>query len=145
MKIFCVKCQKDVIARLTAGQEIYPRQENLWERHYWKCETCKNYVGCHHKSKNSKLPLGNIPTPELRRARQKIHEILDPLWANRKRKKQERRTKIYNKISDELGYRYHTGEISSLEEARKVYLIIKKLTEGEENGIITEELEHVLS
>lgn len=120
-KIFCCGCKKDVYARLTDGKEIYPHRPDLYFLPFWKCDTCRNFVGCHHKTKDRTKPLGNIPTPELKKARQHIHRILDPLWKN----KIIPRGKIYAHISHSLGLKeYHTGEITSIETARKVYRIV---------------------
>lgn len=78
--IYCCECKQDVSARFTKGSEIYPHRDDLKLLPFWICDTCKNYVGCHHKSDNSFKPLGNIPSVQLRNARKHIHGILDPLW-----------------------------------------------------------------
>src|ERR1700761_6219812 len=83
MQIYCCKCEKEVEARLTDGREVYPHRPDLYSLPFWKCETCKNHVGCHHKTGNRTKPLGNIPFKELRDARQHIHKILDPIWKER--------------------------------------------------------------
>jgi len=79
MKIFCCACKSDVNARLTNGSEIYPHRSDLSSIPFWKCDDCGNFVGCHHKTSKPTQPLGHIPTPEIRKARQHIHMILDPL------------------------------------------------------------------
>src|SRR5665213_2859178 len=119
MMIFCCQCEKDVDARLTDGAEIYPHRDDLHSLPFWKCDTCKNYVGCHHKTSNRTKPLGNIPTKEIKNARQHIHRILDPIWKQGKMP----RGKLYTMIAKELGYQYHTAEIKSVEEARKICLL----------------------
>lgn len=121
MKIYCTGCQKDVQARLTDGKEIYGHRPDLHDLPFWKCDTCKNFVGCHHKSTERTKPLGCIPTKEIKKARQEIHKILDPLW----KKKLIKRGKLYRKIGVALGIQdYHTAEIRSVEEARQVYRVI---------------------
>ncbi len=120
--LYCCGCKKDVEARLTHGGEVYPHREDLADLPFWKCNTCKNYVGCHHKTKDRTRPLGNIPTKELKNARQHIHRILDPIWKDGKMP----RGKVYAKIARELGREeYHTAEIKTIEEARQVYVIVK--------------------
>lgn len=109
---------------LTDGREIYPHRPDLFELPFWKCNGCGNYVGCHHKTKDRTRPLGNIPSKELKNARQHIHRILDPLWKNGNMK----RGKLYAKISDAIGYQYHTAEIKSADEARKIYAIVKDIS-----------------
>ena len=52
-----------------------------------------------------------------------IHRILDPLWESGK----VQRGKLYAKIANELGIaEYHTAEIMTIEEARKVYAVVKE-------------------
>jgi hypothetical protein len=121
--IYCVECADKVIARLTDGTEIYPHRSDLNNLPFWKCDYCNNYVGCHHKTKERTRPLGNIPNKELRSARQHIHKILDPLWKSGKYK----RTEVYNKLSEVLGWNYHTANIRSIDEARDVYKAVRRL------------------
>lgn len=83
-------------------------------------------VACHWKTADRTRPLGNIPTKEIKAARQHIHRILDPLW----KQKKIPRGKLYAKLSRELGYNYHTGEIKTVEEARKIYTIVKTIAQG---------------
>ena len=122
--LYCCGCQKDVEARLTDGREVYPHRPDLLGLPFWKCVSCGNYVGCHHKTKDRTRPLGNIPTKELKNARQHIHRILDPIWKSGK----QPRGKLYAMIASEMGLpEYHTGEIKTIEDARKVYGIVKGL------------------
>jgi len=125
-ELFCCGCQQKVQARLTIGGEIYPHRRDLHELPFWRCDTCGNYVGCHHKTNNPTNPLGNIPTPELRNARQHIHRILDPMWKTGRIK----RSRLYGMISERLGWQYHTAAIRNVEEARKVYSIVKEIYES---------------
>lgn len=127
MLIRCCGCGEKVEARLTDGKEIYSHRPDLHSLPFWKCDECGNFVGCHHKTKDRTRPLGCIPTPELRKARGHIHKILDPLWQGVKRKNSKRK-EIYQILSDELGYKYHTANIGDIEEARKVYRLVLNLT-----------------
>ena len=120
MKIFCCTCNAEVSARLTDGKEIYPHRKDLYSFPFWKCDSCNNFVGCHHKTKNRTKPLGVIASKEIKNARIKIHEILDPIWKS----KQLSRSELYRRLTDELGYQYHTAEIKTIEEARNIYQII---------------------
>ena len=122
MRIFCCGCDSEVPARLTTGKEIYPRRADLASLPFWKCDACGNYVGCHHKTKERTKPLGNIPTPQLRNARKHIHAILDPIWKSGK----IGRSELYRSITDELGYQFHTAELKTVEEARRVWKIVRK-------------------
>jgi hypothetical protein len=123
MRIFCCGCGKPVNATLTSGSAIYPRRTDLAALPFWICNACGNYVGCHHKTKDRTKPLGNIPTPELRNARKHIHAILDPIWRSGKMS----RADIYRAITQELGYQFHTAEIRTVEDARRVWKILRKL------------------
>lgn len=67
--------------------------------------------------------------------KKKSHAALDPLWQS----KWITRSEAYAYISQHLSYPYHSGEIHSIDEARKVYAIIvqlrkelKELTENKE-------------
>jgi hypothetical protein len=117
--IYCCGCVKEVLARLTDGAEIYPHRTDLHSLPFWKCDTCKNYVGCHHKTSNPTNPLGVIPTREITNARKRIHVLLDSMWSSGKQ-----RGAIYAYLSRELGYSYHTANIKSMDEARKVYKLL---------------------
>lgn len=123
MQIYCCGCRKNVEARLTNGLEVYSNIEPLRTIPFWKCDGCGNFVGCHYKSKSKKTqPLGSIPTKELREARKHIHALLDPIW----RTGLATRKEVYAYLSEQLGKEYHTGDLSTLEEARDVYRLIKR-------------------
>ena len=130
-KIFCIECQKNVSARLTSGRLVYTHRKDLSTLPFWICVsvawpqvmTCKNFVGCHHKSENRTRPLGCIPNPHMKRARIEIHKILDPMWKSDKNK----RRKIYSALSKFLGRQYHIADLRSIEEARDIYRQILKL------------------
>lgn len=123
MNIYCTGCEKDVNARLTNGKERYPHRPDLYELPFWKCDTCGNYVGCHHKTNSPTNPLGVIATPEIIEARKKIHTLLDPLWKSKKIK----RGQAYAYVSHRLGYSYHNGQIRTIDEARTIYKIVGEL------------------
>ncbi len=123
-EIHCCGCGAKVSARLTDGAEIYPHRRDLAALPFWKCDTCGNHVGCHHKTSNPTNPLGCIPTPEIKRARQYIHRILDPIWVSGRMK----RSAVYAEIAQQLGRKsYHTANIRSVEEAREVYRIVQRV------------------
>ena len=128
--IFCCGCNQDVNARLTNGAEIYqkPTDVNFWHKNeeytklpFWICDTCKNYVGCHHKTKTPTKPLGCIPTPEIRKWRGYLHKLIDTQWQSGKIKRKD----VYSKITKAIGYEYHSAEIRSVDEAKKIYSICK--------------------
>ena len=123
----CVACDKRVLARLTNGREVYPHRPDLASTPYWRCDGCGNHIGCHHKTRNPTQPLGIIPTPELARARQAIHEVLDPLW----KKGRIERKDLYAELSARLRWKYHTAKVRTVAEAtdiiREIQAIAKEL------------------
>lgn len=120
--LHCCGCGVDVSARLTDGGEIYPHRPDLSGLPFWKCDACGNFVGCHHKTKDRTNPLGCIPTPELREARRHIHALIDPVWQSG----EIDRKKLYGCISAEIGWKYHTAKIRTMDEARAVYRAAQK-------------------
>lgn len=124
MIIYCTGCEKDVEARLVNGAAVYPHRRDLYELPFWICDTCGNWVGCHHKTEDPTKPLGVIPTKKLKYLRRIIHDSLDPLW---KEGDWNRKT-LYAHLNSELGYNYHTANIRSVEEANKVIEVLQKLT-----------------
>lgn len=114
--IWCCSCNQNINARLTDGSEIYPHREDLYNLPFWVCDVCGNYVGCHHKTKNRTRPLGSIPSPDIRTARNNIHFLMDTLWKDGLIK----RNVLYERISNEMGYTFHTANIKTLEESNRV-------------------------
>lgn len=124
-KIFCCGCGKDVLARLTNGGEVYSHRPDLRELPFWICDNCGNFVGCHHKQKsNPTQPLGIIATKEIKQARIHIHKLLDPLWETGKIKRKD----LYKEISDKIGWKYHTANIRTIDEARKIYRSVLEIS-----------------
>lgn len=122
--IFCCGCQRDVSARLTDGTEVYPHRRDLARLPFWKCDTCGNTVGCHHKTNTPTKPLGCIPTAELKAARQNIHKVIDPLWKSGRVGRRE----LYGMIGHLIGRdEYHTAELRSVEEAKEVLRVAREL------------------
>ena len=123
MRIYCCGCKTDVDARLTNGKEVYPHRQDLYCLPFWKCDTCRNFVGCHHKMKERTRPLGCIPTLAVKDARKKIHAIIDPLWQS----KIMARGKIYGELTKVLGREYHTAELRSVAECNLILEAAQKL------------------
>ena len=111
-----------MVARLTDGREVYPHRPDLSSLVFWKCGVCGNYVGCHKTTNDKTRPLGCIPTPVIRDARQHIHALIDPAWKAGKVKRKD----LYRHLTKQMGRPYHTADIRSLSEARKVYRIARE-------------------
>lgn len=134
-EIWCCGCNVKVQARLTDGAEIYSHRPDLGTLPFWKCDTCKNYVGCHWKTAERTQPLGNIPTMELRIMRCRIHKVLDPLW----RKGIYKRRTLYKMVGEAMQRNnYHTAQIRTFEEAKKVFDFVTQLKLKAESGAINE-------
>lgn len=126
-EIWCCGCGRKISARLTNGAEIYPHRVDLANVPFWKCDECGNSVGCHHKTTKPTKPLGCIATPELKNARREIHRVLDPIWHRGLMGRKE----IYAVLSGVIGREYHTADIRSIDEARRVYKAIKSISQRE--------------
>ena len=121
-RIHCCACMAAVDARLTDGREIYPHRPDLHSLPFWRCDACKNFVGCHHKTKNRTEPLGCIPTAELKEAPKKLHALIDPIWQSGKMGRRE----LYAAMSRDLGWEYHTAKTRTMDEARAAYRAARK-------------------
>lgn len=125
IRIHCCHCGREVTARRTDGCEVYPHRPDIAHHPFWICQ-CGNFVGCHKRRGWYGRPLGVIATPELRNARKHIHAVIDPLWWNQRETGLSRKD-VYREMSRELGYTYHTAWIRTIDEARRVWLVAKKL------------------
>ncbi len=119
MNIWCCVCQSDVSARLTDGAEVYPHRKDLCGLPFWRCDSCGNWVGCHHRTAERTRPLGCIPGPEMKKLRGQIHCVIDPLWKSGKIK----RSTLYSRMTDRLGFKYHTADLRTIEQARAAYRV----------------------
>lgn len=96
----CPYCNKE--AKWCENKEIYGKNYGKSYMCYL-CKDCDAYVGCHQ---NTVRPLGTMANKELRMWRRKVHAYIDPLWLSKKIK----RGKLYNKISDLVGFPFHVGD-----------------------------------
>lgn len=112
-QIYCTECRRKVEAQAVNGSVVYPHRLDLYEKLFYVCPTCGNYVGTHADGR----PLGTIPTPELRKWRNEVHRIIDEYWLpNNVAKRKE----LYADLSEFLGRRYHTAELNTIAECKKV-------------------------
>lgn len=119
-RIYCCGCWAHVEARKTTGREVYPHRDDLHGKVFYVCDTCSNYVGCH---KNTDKPLGVIPTPEIRAARQRVHNAIDPYWKSGRIKRGD----LYHKIGCHIGNEYHTANIISVKSADDIIAFVNGL------------------
>lgn len=118
----CSHCGAD--CRPTTGEEIYPHRQDLWNLKFWKCDPCDAYVGCHKpgmsdNNPNGDKPLGTAANAELRKLRQQIHGIVDPVWQSSKQKGRARQAvyKALTTIGHRLGFvdigtSFHSSHLS---------------------------------
>lgn len=113
MNIYCCQCRKGIDANLVTGKEIYPHRKDLHRLPFWQCPTCRNYVGCHHKTQDRTRPLGVISTPQMRKAKMGLHETVDRPWQSGHLERRE----VYRRMAEHLGVEeFHIGELRSVEE-----------------------------
>lgn len=93
-RVVCGYCDRQ--AQLVGAEKIYPRRPDLAAKWFWRCEPCGAYVGCHP---GTTTPLGRLANAELRRAKQLVHSVLDPLWKSGRMKRHE----VYAKLAAALG------------------------------------------
>lgn len=124
MKIYCCNCKKEIDAVMINGSAAYRNRHDLCVLSFWQCTVCKSFVGTHKTKDKMFHPLGCIATPEIKKARMNLHAIIDPLWKNKK----IGRKKLYEMISEFLGYEYHTAETKNLDEIKTVEQFILKIS-----------------
>ena len=90
----CPYCDKPAI--LVTGHKIYPHRTDLYTKHFWHCEPCDAYVGCHPQTTN---PLGRLANAELRKAKMDAHAAFDPIWQS----EEMTRTEAYVWLSTTIG------------------------------------------
>lgn len=123
MRIYCMGCEQVVDARLSSGAERYPHRPDLAAIPQYTHDACGTWVGTHHKSATPLKPLGILATKEMFGYRNLIHGIIDPIW----QMKHMKRGQVYAYMNRELGYVFHTGEIRTIDEAKRVVHIAEKL------------------
>lgn len=128
--------------RLTNGAEIYRGRADLAHKNIWKCDGCGAYVGCHG---NSTRPLGTPAGPELRRAREILHnDLVDPLWMTadrcglynpeddraRVKIRKAARRRVYAYLAHHLGIAYEDCHVASFDiyRAREAWNVLKGVT-----------------
>ena len=93
--MLCPYCNND--AKLVYGMKIYPHRPDLFYKHFWECEPCKAYVGCHS---GTEIPLGTLANAFLRQKRSHAHLAFDTLWKDKHFKS---RTAAYQWLASKMG------------------------------------------
>lgn len=108
-------------------ESSYPYSRNYGP--VWKCIACNAWVGCH---KGTEEPLGTPANAILRKARQQVHSVFDPLWRN----KHVRRGKAYELLAKMMGLapeQAHIGmfDLQQCEKANQIFFQILMEKENE--------------
>lgn len=116
----CGGCGKP--AKLVDARAVGTRRVAANRRAIWRCDDCSAHVGCHP---GTTRPLGSLAPASLRRARQGLHDLIDPLWqgapayyppcdkAGTSEIRRMARERVYSFLGDALGLsrdRCHVGE-----------------------------------
>lgn len=112
--MICPYC--DIEAEWVENKTFYGRNFGKSFMAWW-CRKCGARVGCHQ---NTKQPLGTMANASLRKMRQHVHGIIDPLWQSGKITRKE----IYRKLSEEMSREVHVGE-SNNEQCKEIIRIVQ--------------------
>jgi len=121
--IYCCGCEQVVSAALVSGRDVYPHRADLSSLPFWQCPTCKNFVGCHHKTKDRTRPLGVIATQAIKDLRKQIHVVIDPIWQDGIMD----RGALYKELGAAIGRKYHTAELRNEAECKLVLVAAKSV------------------
>lgn len=97
--VICSYCEQP--AEWVSNETIYGRRYGA-SYMIWLCRSCEAWVGCHQ---NTKRPLGTLANKELRTARMKAHDHIDPLWRSGKFPRKE----VYRALAEHFGKEIHIG------------------------------------
>lgn len=98
--VLCSYCGKP--AEFVDGTRLYGRPGEWSSKHFWVCFDCEAWVGCHKANSRygfeGNEPLGTLANKWLRKARLRVHGVLDPLWQS----KSIARTTLYYWLATKL-------------------------------------------
>ena len=98
------RCQGQAL-QIVSGQEIYPHRPDLAHLKFWRCPSCRAYVGCHG---NTDRPLGIAASEALRQRRISTHAAFDPIWKSGN----QSRNSAYRWLAQEMGIPHKLCHIS---------------------------------
>lgn len=119
--VVCPYCRR--AAELVTGAVIYPHRGELSKKWFWRCEPCDAYVGTHVNS-HRHHPLGRLANAELRKLKQRVHAIFDPVW----KKGGIDRKEAYKRLAERMGIPRADCHIGMFDEAqcRQALVILGK-------------------
>jgi hypothetical protein len=103
-------------APLVTGEAIYPHRPDLFKKKFYLCKPCNAYVGCHSTGSGEK-PLGRLANAELRREKQKVHAVIDPVWKSGNLSRKE----VYAALAVFMGLQKHETHVGmfDIEQCKK--------------------------
>lgn len=119
----CRYCNNEVI--FTSNAEIYGREYGNGK--CYLCRNCKAFVGVHT---GTIIPLGTLANNELRKARNKAHNMFDKLWKEPTRIM--KRNDAYYWLAKQMGIKKEDTHIAmfEIEQCNKVIELVKEKLGG---------------
>lgn len=127
-KIYCTHCRQEVEAFSTPASSIFGDKFRFKDNIIFVCPNCKNYV----ETSKDLIPLGVIPTKELRKAKNYILSVLNSMLEQKMMTRKEAYLKLSKSVYANRKV-FKISDIRDLDEARKVYAAVKKLREDIKN------------
>lgn len=126
---YCTHCNQEVEAFSAPASDIFGPHFRFANQIVYVCPYCKNYVEANRDFK----PAGVIPTAELRKAKNYILSVLNPVFDRKMMSRKEVYLKL-SKVVYENRKNLKISDIRDLDEARKVYAAVKKFREELQNA-----------
>ncbi len=103
---------------MVSGMTLFGR-DDIADNNYWRCEPCDAHVGCHP---HTTVPLGKLADYDLRRAREDLHRVFDPIWKRRARNAPHRfevavRNELYQELATRMGLTWQQCHIALFDHA----------------------------
>lgn len=127
----CPYCQRS--AELVTGRTLYPHRPDLAEKKFFLCRPCDAYCGTHPDGR----PLGRLADAQLRKARQYVHGLFDPLYLKASDAYDGHDSGLIRNVARARAYRWlaeqmripvedcHVG-MFDLVQCREAYLILRR-------------------
>lgn len=119
-------------AKQVTGAVLYPHRPALASKRFFFCEPCNAYCGTHPDGR----PLGRLADAPLRRARQYVHQLFDPLYEkvaeaydgeDNSRLRNVARARAYRWLSVQMGIEVEQAHVGmfDLQQCREAYRILR--------------------
>lgn len=119
-------------AQQVTGRTLYPHRPDLAEKRFFLCNPCNAYCGTHPDGR----PLGRLADAPLRRARNYVHNLLDPLYEKASEAydgedtgkiRGVARSRAYRWLAEQMGIRVADCHVAmfNVEQCREAYRILR--------------------